>query len=78
MVSELGIGPNILFGMLREKNILRNDNMPGQPYREKGYLTIEPKLYTFSTGYSVLCPKTRITEKGMAYFKKIFREIGTA
>ena len=72
LASEIGMGPNKFFGVLREKGFLRRDNMPNQPYLQKGLLTIVKVAYTFSNGYTQFIPKARVTKKGMKYFKKVF------
>jgi phage antirepressor YoqD-like protein len=68
LAKEIGIGPNHLFGILKFQGILQCNNLPNQPYVDDGYLTIEQVRY-------VQCiPKARITQKGMDYFKKMFKE----
>jgi phage antirepressor YoqD-like protein len=68
LAKEIGMGPNNLFAVLKHQGILRCDNLPHQPYMDDGYLSIE------NVPYVQLIPKARVTQKGMDYFKKMFKE----
>jgi phage antirepressor YoqD-like protein len=72
LAKEIGIGPNILFGILKAQGILRCNNLPNQPYVDDGYLAVE------NVRYVQYIPKARITQKGMDYFKKMLKEKETA
>jgi phage antirepressor YoqD-like protein len=71
--EKLGFPPYKFFRMLREKGIVRSDNLPSGNVSE-GNLMIATRCYVFSNGYSCLRPYTRITKKGIAYLKKLFLE----
>jgi phage antirepressor YoqD-like protein len=71
--EQLGFSPYKFFKMLREKGIIRNDNLPNGNTGE-GNLMPAVRCYVFSSGYSCLRPYTRVTKKGVAYLKKLFRE----
>jgi phage antirepressor YoqD-like protein len=66
--KEIGVGPNIFFGMLKGRGVLRCGNLPSQTYIDSGYLTVENVRYTQCV------PKARVTEKGLEYLKKMFKE----
>jgi phage antirepressor YoqD-like protein len=59
---------------LRDKGIIRGDNLPTNPYFRQGLLIVEKVPYAFSNGSVGYLPKTRVTKKGMSFFKKMFKE----
>jgi len=78
LAAEIGIGSNTFFKVLRNKGILRSDNLPSKEYFKNGYLIVEKVPYAFSSGCIGYLPKTRVTAKGKAVLKKIFKEVMAA
>jgi len=78
LATEIGIGSNTFFKVLRNKKILRSDNMPSKEYFKNGYLIVEKVPYAFSSGFIGYLPKTRVTAKGKAFLKKMFKEVMAA
>ena len=75
LAAELEIGPYIFHRLLREMGIIREDNLPTNSYFREGLLVVEKVPYAFKNGCIGFLPKTRVTKKGMAYFKKMFKEM---
>jgi phage antirepressor YoqD-like protein len=75
LAAELEIGPYIFHRLLREMGIIREDNLPTNSYFREGLLIVEKVPYAFKNGCIGFLPKTRVTRKGMAYFKKMFKEM---
>ncbi|MDR0473428.1 MAG: phage antirepressor KilAC domain-containing protein [Treponema sp.] len=73
LAAELGIGTVTFFKLLRYKGILRSDNLPTKAYFRQGYLIVEKVPYKFSSGFIGYLPKARVTAKGMAFLKKLFK-----
>jgi len=70
-----GIGRNKLFGILRAKGVLMNDNIPYQKYIDKGYFrTIEQK-YTMPDGETRISIKTLAYQKGVDAIRKLLIKI---
>lgn len=70
-----GIGRNKLFGILRAKGVLMNDNIPYQKYIDKGYFrTIEQK-YTMPDGETRISIKTLAYQKGVDAIRKLLMKI---
>ena len=75
LAAELGIGPIVFHRILRDKGILREDNLPTSAYFKQGLLIVEKVPYAFSSGFIGFLHKARVTRKGMAFFMKMFREL---
>jgi len=75
LAAELEIGPYIFHRLLREMGIIREDNLPTNSYFREGLLIVEKAPYAFKNGCIGFLPKTRVTRKGMAYFKRMFKEM---
>lgn len=70
-----GIGRNKLFGILRAKGVLMNNNIPYQKYIDKGYFrTIEQK-YTMPDGETRISIKTLVYQKGVDAIRKLLARI---
>lgn len=65
-----GIGRNKLFEILRNKNILRNNNQPYQKYVDAGYFRIIESRYVLSNGETKISLKTVVFQKGLEFIKK--------
>ena len=74
LAAELSIGSHTFHKILRSRGILREDNLPTSTYFRQGLLIVEKVPYAYSSGCIGFLPKTRVTRKGMAYFKKMFKE----
>jgi anti-repressor protein len=70
-VLNFGKGRNTLFAILREENILRDNNEPYQEYIDRGYFrTIEQK-YAKPGGETCINIKTLVYQRGLDYIRKI-------
>jgi len=78
LALEFFIGTGTFFKLLRNKGILRSDNLPEKKYFRNGYLVVEKVPYQYSSGTIAFRPKTRVTSKGRDYFKKMFKAEITA
>ncbi|MEG6613726.1 phage antirepressor KilAC domain-containing protein [Pseudoclostridium thermosuccinogenes] len=66
----LGIGRNKLFGLLREKKIIRSNNTPYQEYIDRGYFEVKEKPIKMGDA-SINYAQTYVTAKGVAYISKV-------
>lgn len=79
--AQLGIGPRVLFRVLRDQGILHTDhplkNAPRLAYIKQGYFRECPT--TYKTGpVEHHCIKTLITQKGLIFIKELLDEMATA
>jgi prophage antirepressor-like protein len=73
-VLNIGIGPYKLFQFLRDKKILKQDNIPYQEYIDRGYFrTIEQK-YSTPKGETKINIKTLVYQKGLDYIRKLIEK----
>lgn len=72
-VLDAGIGRNRLFKLLREKNILMNNNQPYQEYIDRGYFRVIEQKYTKPDGTTHINIKTLVYQKGLDYIRKLLR-----
>lgn len=70
-VLNLGYGRNRLFEILREKNILQNNNQPYQKYIDAGYFRVIESKYIKPDGSIHISLKTVVYQKGLDYIRKI-------
>ena len=70
-VLNLGYGRNRLFEILREKNILQNNNQPYQKYIDAGYFRVIESKYLKPDGSIHINTKTVVYQKGLDYIRKI-------
>ena len=69
------VGRNKLFGILRDKGVLMNNNIPYQKYIDKGYFrTIEQK-YSMPDGETRISIKTLVYQKGVDAIRKILNNL---
>lgn len=74
-VIGMGIGRNQLFGILREKKVLRENNEPYQKYIDLGWFrVVEQKWSSAGTGETNVSIKTLVYQKGIEGIIKIIRE----
>ena len=67
------IGRNILFGILRDNNVLDKYNQPYQKYINQGYFEVKQTFNSF-TGEPFYT--TLVTSKGIDYILKLLRKLG--
>lgn len=71
-----GVGRNKLFEILRDKQILLQNNMPYQKYIDRGYFrTIEQK-YTIPSGETRISIKTLVFQKGVNFIQGVLLHLG--
>lgn len=73
--KTIGWGPNKFFAQLRADCILMANNLPFQPYIDRGYLrTVEKAPYTDNHGGEHPTFTTMITGRGQEYFARRYRK----
>lgn len=65
------VGRNKLFEILRDNNILMNNNMPYQKYVDSGYFRVIESKYTKPDGSVKIGFKTVVFQKGVNFINKI-------
>lgn len=71
-----GVGRNKLFEILRDKQILLQNNMPYQKYIDREYFrTIEQK-YTIPSGETRISIKTLVFQKGVNFIQGVLLHLG--
>lgn len=74
--ENIPIGRNRLFEILRQKEILRNNNEPYQKYIESGYFKVKEGTYETPYGTKAYV-KTYVTGKGQIWItEKLRKELG--
>lgn len=68
------VGRNRLFEILRDKNILMNNNMPYQKYVDCGYFRVIESKYTKPDGSVNVGLKTVVFQKGINFINKILEK----
>lgn len=66
-----GVGRNNLFKILRDKKILKEDNIPYQEYVDRGYFRVVESKYTKASGETCIYIKTLVYQKGIDYIRKL-------
>ena len=69
--KRLGIGRNVLFRILREKNILDKSNMPYQCYVRGGLFIANTSTWTHPTTGVHVCAKPEITDQGIEFVRNL-------
>lgn len=73
----LGTGQRRLFRLLRDRKVLRPDNLPYQQYIDRGLFRVAEKPYLDAAGNGRLSSKTVVTGKGLVYLQRLLsREVG--
>ena len=65
------MGRNTLFKLLREKGILRENNVPYQEYVDRGWFRVVETSFTKPTGEVAISVKTLVYQKGVEAITKI-------
>ncbi len=68
------IGRNNLFKILRDKKILKENNLPYQEYIDRGYFRVVETKYTRASGETCIYIKSLVYQKGVDYIRKIIME----
>ncbi|WP_458763681.1 phage antirepressor KilAC domain-containing protein [Cupriavidus basilensis] len=66
----LGMGRNSLFAFLRDKKILKRDNLPYQEHLDAGRFRVVEKQFDDVEGASRTYTKTLVTGKGLAFIQR--------
>lgn len=66
-----GIGRNNLFKFLRDKKILKENNLPYQEFVDRGYFRVVESKYTKASGETCIYIKTLVYQKGVDYIRKL-------
>lgn len=74
--KTVGYGRNKLFAFLRDKKVLRTNNLPYQEYLDRGYFDVRQYSITHTTSGIENKTQTLVTPKGMAYIHKLLQEDG--
>jgi phage antirepressor YoqD-like protein len=70
-VLNMGIGRNSLFDLLRNKEILMQDNLPYQRFIDYGYFRTVEQKYTKPDGSTCISIKTLVYQKVLDYIRKV-------
>jgi len=76
VAKTIGYGRNKLFEFLREKKILRDNNLPYEEYRKRGYFDVRQYSITHLTSGIENKTQTLVTPKGMSYIHKMLVDNG--
>lgn len=71
------IGRNKLFEILRDQNILQNDNIPYQKYIDAGYFRVIEQKYNAGDEVRISF-KTLVYQKGVDYIRKTLNQVVAA
>ena len=66
-----GIGRNNLFKLLRDKKILKENNLPYQEFVDRGYFRVVESKYTKASGETCIYIKILVYQKGVDYIRKM-------
>ena len=69
-VLDMGIGRNKLFEMLRDMEILMQNNRPYQKYIDAGYFRVVEQKYDKGFGETGINIKTLVFQKGVDYIRR--------
>lgn len=75
-IIPFGIESLPLFEILRDNNILQDNNSPMQRYIDAGWFRIVESKYTKHTGDTCIYIKTIILKKGIEGICKLLKELG--
>lgn len=67
----LGTGQRRLFQLLRERNILRRDNLPYQQYVDRSLFRVAEKPFKDANGRERLSAKTVVTGRGLVFLQQM-------
>lgn len=75
LLGVKGFGRNNIFGVLRERKILRGNNEPYQRYVERGYFkVVEQTWMNKQTGETMISKKTVASQRGIDFIRRILAE----
>lgn len=77
ILSYPGIGHNKLFEILRNQNILQNDNIPYQKYIDSGYFRVIEQKYNVGDEVRINI-KTLVFQKGIDFIRKTLDKVTAA
>lgn len=69
-----GIGRNKLFEILRNKNILQQNNQPYQKFVDNGYFRVIESKYSLPNGDIKISLKTVVFQKGLDFIRKSVKQ----
>jgi phage antirepressor YoqD-like protein len=69
------IGRNTLFEILRERNILRENNQPYQAFIDRGYFRVIETSFIKPDGSTKINIKTVVYQKGLDFIRKLLSEV---
>jgi len=75
-VLNFGLGRNKLFEILRDENILMQNNQPYQKYIDCEYFRVIEQKYNKPDGSVHINLKTVVYQKGLDFIRKILKERG--
>lgn len=79
LLNEPGIGRNLLFRILRNRNVLRSNNEPYQEYVNRGYFELkETRGYYDRNDEYHPTYKTYATQKGLAWIHQLIKSAVSA
>lgn len=70
-VLNMGIGRNRLFEILRNKQVLMQNNQPYQTYIDRGYFRTVEQKYAKPDGSTHISIKTLVYQKGLNYIRQL-------
>jgi phage antirepressor YoqD-like protein len=74
VLAYKGYGRNKTFALLRDRQILRYNNVPYQEYVERGYFKTVEEVYEDSFGRTGIFIKTMVSQKGLDFIRKLIEE----
>jgi phage antirepressor YoqD-like protein len=79
LLNEPGIGRNLLFRILRNRQVLRSNNDPYQEFIDRGYFTLrETRGYYDRNDEYHPTYKTYATQKGLAWIHQLVKSAVSA
>ena len=75
LVGRKGWGRNNVFGLLRDRGVLRYNNEPYQSYVERGYFkVVEQHWQNPNTGETMVSKKTVVSQRGIDFIRRMIDE----
>ena len=71
----VGIGQNNLFKFLKEKKILKKNNLPYEHFVECGYFKIIEETFFIRSGQRKTYYKTLVCKKGLEFIRGVYNEV---
>ena len=70
-VLNIGMGRNRLFKTLRERKILKPNNIPYQEYVDRGYFRVIEQKFKKQNGDTCINIKTLVYQRGLEYIRRL-------